>query len=125
MRILGVSCDFHDAAAALVVDGVVVAACEEERLSRVKHDASLPVRAVTAVLAAAGVEPGEVDRVVFHEKPLVAAGRVVAARQRVGPRALPSTVRDLPVVFGRNLFVRSRVEDLFRRLGCRRPPPRG
>ena len=95
MRILGVSCDYHDAAAALVVDGEVVAAAEEERFSRrVKHDSGLPTNAVASVLAIGGIEADEVDAVVLHEKPLGVFSRVLAARRRRGPeRWAPSAAR--------------------------------
>jgi len=59
VRILGVSCDYHDAAAALVVDGEVVAAAEEERFTRVKHDSSLPERAMQSVLAIGDVKAAD------------------------------------------------------------------
>lgn len=123
MRILGLSCDYHDAAAALVVDGRVVAAAEEERFSRVKHDSSLPERAVASVLAIGGVGAGDLDAVVFHEKPLVVASRVLAARQWRGPRALGAFRREMPVLLRHNLMIGYRVETLLRRLGARRPPP--
>ncbi|HWM88500.1 MAG TPA: carbamoyltransferase N-terminal domain-containing protein, partial [Kofleriaceae bacterium] len=67
--VLGISAYYHDAAAALVVDGDVVAAIQEERLSRVKNDASLPVRAAAACLELGGLAAGDLDAVVFYEDP--------------------------------------------------------
>lgn len=69
MYILGVSCFYHDAAAALLSDGLLVAAAEEERFSRVKHDYSFPRHAIRFCLKQAGIEPSAVDYVVFFEKP--------------------------------------------------------
>lgn len=81
--ILGLSFDFHDAAAALVIDGRIAAAAEQERFSRRKHDPSLPVSAVEACLeTAAGVTARDVDAVVLYEKPLVVASRFLATKQR-------------------------------------------
>ncbi|MCU1497031.1 MAG: hypothetical protein JWM47_984 [Acidimicrobiales bacterium] len=122
VRILGVSCDYHDAAAALVVDGEVVAAAEEERFTRVKHDHDLPVRAIASVLAIGDVKASDVDVVVFHEKPLAVFSRVIAARQRRGPRAIGAFRREAPVMVRRNLLVGYRIERALRELGARRPP---
>lgn len=79
MVILGLSFDFHDAAAALLIDGRAVFAAEEERYSRIKHDRRLPRLAVQAALAHAGLAPQDIDAVVFYEHPLVKFGRIHAA----------------------------------------------
>lgn len=120
--VLGISCDFHDAAAAVVVDGEVVAAAEEERFSRRKHDPTFPSRAIASCLAVAGVGPDDLDAVVLHEKPLRVVGRVLSSRQRRGARGLPGFVRDMPVLVRRNAMVAYRVERELTRLGARRPP---
>lgn len=82
MVILGLSFDFHDAAAALLVDGTVVFAAEEERYSRIKHDRRLPREAVQAALQHAGIGIDAVDAVVFYEQPIVKFGRIHAACQQ-------------------------------------------
>ena len=120
--ILGLSCDYHDAAAAVLIGGRVVAAAEEERFSRVKHDASLPRRAVEECLRIADRSAAEVDHVVFHEKPLVATARYLASRRRMGPAGLPSFVRDSRQLVGRNLMIGARIGRLFRDLGAADPP---
>lgn len=120
--VLGLSFDFHDAAAALVVDGDVVAAVEEERFSRIKHDPGLPVESIASCLEIAGLSAGDIDHVVFYEKPLAVAARFLAAKQSEGPRALRSFLRDAPKVFGTNLIVGYRVAKVLRDLGARRPP---
>lgn len=122
MRILGISCDYHDSAAALVVDGEIVAANEEERFSRIKHDCSFPEQAIASCLAIGGVEPDEIDAVVLYEKPLNLLARLLAARQQRGAAALPTFVREMPTFLGRNLMVSYRVERVFRRLGALRAP---
>jgi len=123
LRVLGVSCDYHDAAAAVVDDGVVVAAAEEERFSRVKHDSSLPVRAIASCLANVGADASSLDAVVFYEQPLAVIGRVLAARQRRGPAAIGSFARDFPVLLRRNLLIGYRLERALRRLGATRAVP--
>lgn len=77
MRILGISCYFHDAAATLLEDGVVVAAAEEERFTRIKHDYSYPVNAIEFCLDFAGIKPGDVDYVCFFEKPFIKFERIL------------------------------------------------
>ena len=71
LNILGLSCFYHDAGACLLQDGVVVAAAEEERFSRLKHDAGLPAHAADYCLSAAGLEPDDLDFIIFYEKPLL------------------------------------------------------
>jgi carbamoyltransferase len=90
--VMGISAHYHDAAAALVVDGRVVAAMQEERFSRVKNDAGLPRRAALACLSVAGLEPGALDRVVFYENPYARLERVLVALLR----GFPSTWRQFP-----------------------------
>lgn len=121
-RILGVSCGYHDAAAALVVDGELVAAAEEERFSREKHDQRVPIGAIAACLATAGTEAGAIDHVVYHEKPLLVIGRVLASRQRKGIRGLPAFTREFPTLLRDNLSVGYRLQETLRTLGARRPP---
>ena len=69
MYILGISCYFHDAAAALLCDGQLVAAAEEERFTRKKHDYEFPEQAIRFCLRAAGITAADLDYVVFFEKP--------------------------------------------------------
>ena len=71
MRILGVSAFYHDSAAALVIDGRIVAAAQEERFTRRKHDDRFPAHAVLACLDQAGLTPDEIDYVTFYEKPFL------------------------------------------------------
>ena len=120
--ILGLSCDYHDAAAALLIDGEIVAACEQERFSRTKHDSSLPVDAVAACLELGGIGAADLEAVVFYEKPLVIAGRYLATRQREGPRGLGSFIRTVPDLLGTNLMIGPRVAQMLRRMGAERPP---
>jgi carbamoyltransferase len=87
MYILGLSCYYHDAAAALLRDGELVAASQEERFSRKKHDSSFPIQAIQFCLEEAGITSDELDYVVFYEKPLVKFGRILLNTLATYPRS--------------------------------------
>ena len=87
MNILGISCYFHDAAAALLQDGMLVAAAEEERFSRIKHDFSFPQHAIRFCLQRGGIDPAEVDYVGFFEKPFVKFERILQTAFATAPRS--------------------------------------
>ncbi|MBI1735161.1 MAG: hypothetical protein HYR51_08310 [Candidatus Rokubacteria bacterium] len=87
MHVLGISCHYHDAAAALPHDGVLVAAAQEERFSRKKQDAAFPAQAIDFCLAQAGIGPGDVDYAVFYEKPFVKAERLMTSVLAGFPRS--------------------------------------
>ena len=87
MLILGLAFHYHDASAALVRDGVLVAAASEERFSRVKHDSGFPKLAIDFVLAQAGVAIGAVDFVVYYEKPFVKFERLLLTAMATFPRS--------------------------------------
>ena len=76
MRILGISCYFHDSAAALIEDGVLIAAAEEERYSRIKHDSSFPNQAINFCLAKGNITGADLDYVAFFEKPFLKFDRL-------------------------------------------------
>ncbi len=77
MFILGISCFYHDAAAALVKDGIVLAAAEEERFTRKKHDFDFPINAINYCLREANVSANNLDYVVFYEKPFLKFERIL------------------------------------------------
>jgi predicted NodU family carbamoyl transferase len=87
MHVLGISCFFHDAAAALVKDGVLVAAAEEERFSRKKHDYEFPMHAIDYVLAAGGLTAADLDHVAFFEKPFLKFERILMTSLQMFPAA--------------------------------------
>jgi carbamoyltransferase len=95
--ILGVSAFYHDSAAALVVDGRICAAAQEERFSRVKHDARFPTQAVDYCLREAGLRPQDLAHVVFYEKPLLKFERLLETYLAVAPRGLASFREAVPL----------------------------
>ena len=122
VRVLGLSYGFHDAAAALVVDGEVVAAVEQERLTRQKHDPSFPDRAADACLAIGGVGVGAIDAVAFHEKPLGVVQRHLTSRVRSGPAGLKALLVTTPRVVRDQLTVGHQIERWFEDRGVTTPP---
>ncbi|MEO6950997.1 MAG: carbamoyltransferase N-terminal domain-containing protein [Polyangia bacterium] len=115
--VLGLSAHFHDAAAALVVDGEIVAAIQEERLSRIKHDASLPVRAARACLAQAGIDARALDAVVFYENPFGKLERVLLSLVRAFPRGRGQFVNALASQLGSKIWI---VDEIAERIGVGR-----
>jgi carbamoyltransferase len=111
LNILGLSCFYHDAGACLLRDGELIAAAEEERFSRVKHDANLPINAANFCLDAAGLEPDQLDHVIFYEKPLLKFERIVAGYAATYPRSRGAFVRAMQTWLGQKLWVRGQLHD--------------
>jgi carbamoyltransferase len=103
--ILGISAYYHDAAAALVVDGDIVAAAQEERFTRRKHDCSFPSRAVAYCLDEAGLATKDVDYVVFYDKPFLTFERLLETYLSFAPRGFGSFVRAMPLWFTEKLHL--------------------
>ena len=104
MRILGLSAFYHDSAAALVEDGRIVAAAQEERFTRKKHDAVFPERAIAYCLAEAGIGLAEIDHVVFHDKPFLKFERLLETYLAFAPRGFASFKTAMPVWLKEKLF---------------------
>jgi carbamoyltransferase len=104
MIILGISAFYHDSAAALVRDGEVVAAAQEERFTRKKHDASFPAQAVAYCLREAGIAGKDVDRIVFYEKPFVKFERLLETYLAFAPRGFGSFRKVMPLWMGEKIF---------------------
>jgi carbamoyltransferase len=106
MKILGISAHYHDAAAALVVDGMPVAAVQEERLSRRKNDAAFPMAAIEWCLDRGGLEPDALDAVVFYERPMLKFDRVLTSALRAFPHSWRSFPHAMKNMLGEKLWVR-------------------
>ncbi|OFV88026.1 MAG: hypothetical protein A2V74_08670 [Acidobacteria bacterium RBG_16_70_10] len=104
-HVLGVSCFYHDAAAALLRDGEIVAAAQEERFSRKKHDQGFPVRAIRYVLREAGIDPERLDAVGFYDKPLLKFERMLSTYVATFPRSFGSFRKAMPVWLHEKLWV--------------------
>ncbi|MFG0334668.1 MAG: carbamoyltransferase, partial [Maioricimonas sp. JB049] len=104
--ILGISAFYHDSAAALVVDGEIVAAAQEERFTRTKHDAGFPRHAVDDCLEQAGLAPEQIDYVTFYEKPLLKFERLLETYLASAPRGFRSFAQAIPVWLKQKLHIR-------------------
>ena len=104
MRILGISAFYHDSAACLVIEGNIVAAAQEERFTRRKHDQSFPENAIAYCLGEAGLQPGKVDYVVFYDKPFLKFERLLETYLAYAPQGFVSFVKALPVWLKDKLF---------------------
>ena len=107
MRVLGISAFYHDSAAALVEDGRVVAAAQEERFTRKKHDASFPRKAIAACLAEGSVKLDQVDYVAFYDKPFLKFERLLETYLTFAPKGFRSFAMAMPLWLKEKLFQRS------------------
>jgi carbamoyltransferase len=120
MRILGISAYYHDSAAALVIDGEIVAAAQEERFSRKKHDARFPRHAIEYCLREGGIGLSGVNEVVFYDKPLIKFERLLETYLGYAPRGLESFVAAMPVWLKEKLYLKSLLKQELAALGGRR-----
>jgi carbamoyltransferase len=116
MRILGISAWYHDAAACLVVDGEIIAAAQEERFTRVKHDPRFPEEAVRFCLAHGGIGPEALDLVVFYDKPFLKFERLLETYIAFAPMGFRSFSKALPVWIKEKLFQKKLLADELRRV---------
>ncbi len=105
MIILGISCYYHDAAAAIVRDGIIVAAAQEERFTRKKHDASFPQNAIDYCLKAAGCTVADIDFVAFYDKPFLKFERLLETYLAHVPAGLQSAWKGIPVWIKEKLWI--------------------
>ena len=116
MRVLGVSAFYHDSAAALVEDGRIVAAAQEERFTRKKHDADYPSNAIAYCLSEAGVGLDAIDYVAFYDKPFLKFERLLETYLAFAPRGFRSFQAAMPVWLREKLFQKALLRDKLRRL---------
>ena len=115
--VLGISAYYHDSGAALIVDGKVVAACQEERFSRKKHDERFPANAIRSILDESGVLKEEIDLIAFYDKPLLKFERLIKTYHEFAPRGLKSFVLAMPVWIREKLFTKKLLRDELGKLG--------
>lgn len=109
MYILGISAYYHDSAAALLKDGVIIAAAQEERFSRIKQDAAFPEQAIQYCLDTAGISIGEVQQIVFYDKPFLKFERILETMIRYAPKGFSSFRTGLPLWLKEKLFFKSMI----------------
>jgi carbamoyltransferase len=106
MLVLGLSAFYHDSAAALIRDGEIVAAAQEERFTRKKHDPSFPTNAIAYCLKEAAVDANDIDRIAFYEKPFLKFERLIETYLAVAPSGFASFRKAMPLWIGEKLFQR-------------------
>ncbi len=111
MIILGISCFYHDAAAALVVDGKLVAAAQEERFTRKKHDQEFPENAIDFCLQCAGLQGEDLDYVVFYDKPFMKFDRILQTYAATWPKGLMSFLKALPLWIREKIWIPQTIKD--------------
>ena len=116
MYILGISAFYHDAAAALIKDGEIIAAAQEERFSRVKHDLDFPRQSIDYCLREAGITMDEVEYVGFYDKPLLKFERILETYLSYAPRGIRSFHQAMPIWLKQKIHIR---ETLSKELGFR------
>ena len=111
MNILGISAFYHDSAAAIVVDGDIVAAAQEERFTRKKHDPGFPRHAVAYCLEEAGLKPDQLDFVAFYDKPMLKFERLLETQLAFAPSGIRSFVMAIPVWLREKLMMRRMIRE--------------
>ena len=104
MYILGISAYYHDSAACLILDGKVVAAAQEERFTRIKHDSSFPYKAIEYCIHEAGIDPSKIENVVFYEKPFLKFERLLETYLAFAPKGFRSFAAAMPIWIKEKLF---------------------
>ncbi|MCD6375177.1 MAG: hypothetical protein J7L94_06585 [Caldisericaceae bacterium] len=101
--ILGISAFYHDSAAALLKDGQILAAAQEERFTRKKHDHSFPQKAIDYCLQEAGITADQLNHVIFYEKPFIKFNRILETYLSTAPLGLRSFLMAMPIWLGQKL----------------------
>lgn len=107
ITILGISCFYHDAAAALLSNGRIVAAAQEERFTRIKHDDNFPKNAIRYCLEMGGLTVNDVDYIVFYDKPILKFSRILETYLKVWPRGLVSFISAMRIWLREKLWIES------------------
>ena len=117
MNILGISAFYHDSAAAIIQDGVIVAAAQEERFTRKKHDDGFPVKAIQYCLKESGLCINQLDAVVFYDKPLLKFERLLETYYAFSPKGFRSFLMAIPVWLNDKMFLKRLIRDELKKVG--------
>ena len=115
-NILGISCFYHDSAASLIIDGEIVAAVQEERFSREKHDSRFPINAIRYCLKSQNIDLRDIASIVYYEKPLLTFERLLETYLGVAPRGINSFIAAMQVWLKEKLFLKSELKREFKSL---------
>ena len=106
MKILGISAFYHDSAAAILKDGEILAAAQEERFSRIKHDAAFPKYSIDYVLSEGGIDGSSLTAIAFYDKPLLKFERILETYHAFAPKGVRSFIKAIPLWLNEKLFLR-------------------
>ncbi len=113
-KILGISAFYHDSAAAIIIDGKIIAAAQEERFSRKKHDSSFPNNAINFVLNFSNLKLAEIDHIVFFEKPFLKFERILETYVAMAPKGFMQFSKAMPIWLREKLFQKNMLFDLLK-----------
>ena len=117
--LLGISAYYHDSAAAIIKDGEIIAAAQEERFTRIKQDSEYPQNAINYCLKEANIQPEDLDGVVYYEKPLIKFERILETAMAYIPFSMKSFINAMPVWLNKKLFITREIDKHFdKRLKC-------
>ena len=117
MKILGISAFYHDSAAAIIVNGEIIAAAQEERFTRIKHDAGFPVNAINFCLQYSGQSIDQLDAIAFYDKPLLKFERLLETYYSFSPRGIRSFLAAIPVWLKEKLFLKRLIHEELKKIG--------
>jgi len=117
IAILGISAYYHDSAAAIIIDGEIIAAAHEERFTRIKHDSAFPIHAAEYVLSEAGIEYDDLTAIAFYDKPYIKFERLLETYHAFAPKGLTSFLSAVPVWIKEKLFMKKMLRDELKKLG--------
>ncbi len=120
--ILGISAFYHDSAAAIICNGDIIAAAQEERFTRKKHDSSFPINAITYVLNESGIAYDDLDAIAFYDKPYIKFERLLETYHAFVPQGLSSFLSAIPVWIKEKLFMKKLLRDELKNFGSARIP---
>ena len=111
MFILGISAFYHDSAACLVKDGEIIAAAQEERFTRKKHDSSFPSNAIQFCLKEAGIDSPQLDYISFYDKPFLKFERILETYLEFAPKGIKSFLKAMPIWIRKKLWIKELIKD--------------
>ena len=117
MKILGISAFYHDSAAAIIEDGKIIAAAQEERFTRKKHDPHFPTNAVKFCLQYAGATIDDLDAIAFYDKPLLKFERLLETYYAFSPKGIQSFITAIPVWLKEKMFLKKLIHDELKKIG--------
>lgn len=117
MKILGISAFYHDSAAALIVNGEIIAAAQEERFTRKKHDPAFPLNAIKYCLEEGKILLEHLDAIVFYDKPLLKFERLLETYYAYSPKGIQSFIKSIPVWLKEKMFLKKIIRDELKKIG--------